>query len=92
MNLTLSRVDSYPAQTVEQQNSPVPIEKQPLEIIFHCEFSQKRGPRVFRALRKRDRELNAKNYPHLDFPEIFVLEGGYSTFYPQFPVIKSGSY
>lgn len=55
-------------------------------IIFHCEFSQKRGPRAFRTLRNKDREINFKNWPHLDFPEIYMLEEGYSAFYSNFPV------
>jgi len=55
-------------------------------IIFHCEFSQKRGPRAFRNLRSKDRAANIANFPHLDYPEIYVLEGGYCNFYPQFPV------
>jgi len=57
-------------------------------IIFHCEFSQKRGPRAFRTLRNKDREFNARNWPHLDFPEIYMLEEGYCAFYAKFPVIK----
>ena len=92
MHSTLSKLESYASQTVEQQNSPAQNEKCPLLIIFHCEFSQKRGPRVCRALRARDRELNQKNWPLVDFPEIYVLDGGYCNFYSQFPVRKSRGY
>ncbi|ORX64157.1 hypothetical protein K493DRAFT_10966 [Basidiobolus meristosporus CBS 931.73] len=32
-------------------------------------------------LRSLDRELNAVNYPHLSYPELYVLEGGYRGFF-----------
>lgn len=50
-------------------------------LIFHCEFSKERGPRMYRNLRKMDRELNTENYPNLFYPEIYLLEGGYKSFY-----------
>jgi len=49
-------------------------------IIFHCEFSKNRGPQAAKAFRVYDRKNNA--YPSLKFPEIYILEGGYSKFYP----------
>lgn len=48
-------------------------------IIFHCEFSSERGPRLMRLLREKDRQVN--QYPELNHPEIYLLEGGYSQFY-----------
>ena len=39
-------------------------------------------------LRSRDREVNFKNFPHVDYSEIYLLEGGYCNFYPQYPVRK----
>ncbi|KAJ8317393.1 hypothetical protein KUTeg_005297 [Tegillarca granosa] len=50
-------------------------------IIFHCEFSSERGPKLCRYLRSKDREVNADNYPHLNYPEIYLLYGGYKEFY-----------
>ena len=50
-------------------------------LIFHCEFSSKRGPKLCRFLRSRDREMNKDSYPELNFPEIYLLEGGYKQFY-----------
>ena len=47
-------------------------------IIFHCEFSQKRGPLLYSILRGIDRQFNQEIYPKLFFPEIYILEGGYS--------------
>ena len=35
----------------------------------------------FRFLRTLDRELNKENYPSLNFPEVYLLEGGYKAFY-----------
>ena len=50
-------------------------------LIFHCEFSSKRGPKLCRFLRSQDRQLNKDNYPRLNFPEIYLLEGGYERFF-----------
>eukprot|EP01016_Furgasonia_blochmanni_P008251 TRINITY_DN13326_c0_g1_i1.p1 TRINITY_DN13326_c0_g1~~TRINITY_DN13326_c0_g1_i1.p1 ORF type:complete len:280 (+),score=66.78 TRINITY_DN13326_c0_g1_i1:65-904(+) len=53
-------------------------------IIFHCEFSQKRGPKMYRHLRKLDRQNN--EYPNLTYPDIYLLEGGYNKFSGSFPL------
>jgi rhodanese-related sulfurtransferase len=50
-------------------------------IIFHCEFSSKRGPRAYRYLRRTDRQANIDTYPQLFYPEIYLLEGGYRAFF-----------
>ena len=50
-------------------------------IIFHCEYSKERGPRLMRFLRKHDRKENAESYPYLQYPEIYLLDGGYKNFY-----------
>lgn len=49
-------------------------------IIFHCEFSSQRGPNMWRLARKLDRHANAQSYPKLDFPQLFVVKGGYEGF------------
>ncbi|XP_041828867.1 M-phase inducer phosphatase 2 [Melanotaenia boesemani] len=51
-------------------------------IIFHCEFSSERGPRMCRFVRKRDRAMN--EYPKLHYPELYILKGGYKDFFPHF--------
>uniref|UniRef100_A0A8C9U709 M-phase inducer phosphatase n=1 Tax=Scleropages formosus TaxID=113540 RepID=A0A8C9U709_SCLFO len=51
-------------------------------LIFHCEFSSERGPRMCRFVRERDRMLN--QYPALFYPELYVLKGGYKEFFPRF--------
>jgi rhodanese-related sulfurtransferase len=59
------------------------ISKDPknLVIIFHCEFSQKRGPKMYRHLRELDRQQHADTYPELYYPNIYILEGGYKGFW-----------
>lgn len=59
---------------------PIKCEK-PVILIFHCEFSAERGPKLMREIRERDRTINKKNYPNLFYPEIYLLEGGYKQFY-----------
>ena len=57
-------------------------------LIFHCEFSSERGPKMYRHLRSLDREINSDFYPRLNFPEIYVLEGGYKAFFQTHVVSK----
>uniref|UniRef100_A0A8D1ULJ9 M-phase inducer phosphatase n=1 Tax=Sus scrofa TaxID=9823 RepID=A0A8D1ULJ9_PIG len=52
-------------------------------LIFHCEFSSERGPRMCRFIRERDRASN--DYPSLYYPEMYILKGGYKEFFPQHP-------
>lgn len=51
-------------------------------IIFHCEFSSERGPRLMRLLREKDRQIN--KYPELLHPELYLLDGGYRDFYKKY--------
>jgi M-phase inducer phosphatase len=55
----------------------------PSIIVFHCEFSSERAPRLCRFFRSLDRQYNLTNYPHLSFPSIYLLDGGYAEFYHQ---------
>lgn len=52
-------------------------------LIFHCEFSEKRAPTTAMYFRSKDREVNAHRYPFLSFPDVYILEGGYSSFFKQ---------
>ncbi|GJJ72871.1 hypothetical protein EMPS_05229 [Entomortierella parvispora] len=50
-------------------------------LIFHCEFSCHRGPRMARHLRNQDRHANVDHYPALFYPEVYVMQSGYSVFF-----------
>lgn len=62
-----------------------PLKLTPPILVFHCEFSQKRGPRALRALRNLDRNLNSMSWPNLFYPEVYILENGYKNFHTKFP-------
>ncbi|MGH0174796.1 UNVERIFIED_CONTAM: hypothetical protein FKN15_069188 [Acipenser sinensis] len=53
-----------------------------LVLVFHCEFSSERGPRMCRFVRQKDRMMNL--YPNLHYPELYILKGGYKEFFPKF--------
>ncbi|XP_013923134.1 PREDICTED: M-phase inducer phosphatase 1 isoform X2 [Thamnophis sirtalis] len=48
-------------------------------VVFHCEFSSERAPRMCRFVRERDRLDN--QYPALHYPELYILKGGYKDFF-----------
>ena len=54
-------------------------------LVFHCEFSKKRGPDMAKKFRTGDRAKNQEHYPALHYPEVYILEGGYCEFYKQRP-------
>uniref|UniRef100_A0A2I2Z2J6 M-phase inducer phosphatase n=1 Tax=Gorilla gorilla gorilla TaxID=9595 RepID=A0A2I2Z2J6_GORGO len=62
--------------------TPCSLDKRVI-LIFHCEFSSERGPRMCRFIRERDRAVN--DYPSLYYPEMYILKGGYKEFFPQHP-------
>ncbi|CDW59549.1 M-phase inducer phosphatase [Trichuris trichiura] len=50
-------------------------------IIFYCEYSLERGPAMFRRLRDADRVKHKLQYPMLQYPEMYLLSGGYKKFF-----------
>ncbi|OLY84253.1 M-phase inducer phosphatase [Smittium mucronatum] len=68
-------------ETLERQFLSNPPTDKKVVVVFHCEYSIKRAPSMARHLRQRDRELNILSYPKLFYPNIYVLQGGYSGFF-----------
>ncbi|KAI8848348.1 Rhodanese-like domain-containing protein [Chytridium lagenaria] len=56
-------------------------------IVFHCEFSVQRAPRMALSLRNHDRNLNMDRYPFLDYPNVYILQGGYKEFFGEWWVM-----
>ncbi|KAF2664756.1 Rhodanese-like protein [Microthyrium microscopicum] len=50
-------------------------------LVFHCEYSAHRAPLMAKYIRQQDRAINAVNYPNLTYPEVYILDGGYSSFF-----------
>ncbi|KAF2661659.1 Rhodanese-like protein [Lophiostoma macrostomum CBS 122681] len=50
-------------------------------LIFHCEYSAHRAPLMAKFVRHEDRKINSFQYPQLTYPEVYILDGGYSAFY-----------
>lgn len=50
-------------------------------LVFHCEYSAHRAPLMAKFVRGKDRSVNLERYPLLTYPEVYILDGGYSSFY-----------
>jgi hypothetical protein len=59
-------------------------------VVFHCEFSQDRGPKLMNIFRDYDRQVHS--YPTLSYPFVFLLEGGYRQFYADCPDLCTKGY
>ncbi|KAA0721853.1 M-phase inducer phosphatase 1 [Triplophysa tibetana] len=91
----LEKTELYPDRSVSswgQQSDSMPEKSAANEkgsssprklIVFHCEFSSKRGPHLCQYLRRLDRSLNV--YPNLHYPELYLLLGGYKQFQSCYP-------
>jgi M-phase inducer tyrosine phosphatase len=53
-------------------------------LIFHCEYSAHRAPIMAKFIRNKDRTVNAEQYPRLTYPETYILDGGYSSFFKDY--------
>lgn len=58
--------------------------------ICYCQLSQSRGPKLFQNVRSFDCEKNADHYPNLSLPQLFILNGGFSEFYKNYPSLCIG--
>ncbi|XP_062826210.1 M-phase inducer phosphatase 3 isoform X2 [Anolis carolinensis] len=56
-----------------------PAPQKRIILVFHCEYSSERGPKMCRYLREEDRGMN--EYPALHYPELYLLQGGYKDFF-----------
>jgi M-phase inducer tyrosine phosphatase len=57
----------------DDQNRFTKLVAQGTILIFHCEFSERRAPILYKSLREKDREINLEIYPKLFFPEIYII-------------------
>ncbi|CAK1554324.1 unnamed protein product [Leptosia nina] len=71
------------------KNPPQRLDNKRSILVFHCEFSLERGPKLSRFLRSSDRAKNQENYPSLNYPEIYLLHAGYRSFYKSYPELCS---
>eukprot|EP00943_MAST-04B_sp_MAST-4B-sp1_P009705 g9705.t1 len=53
-------------------------------ILFHCEFSSHRAPKMMKEVRNLDRKLHENSYPQLYYPQLYLIKGGYKEFYNNF--------
>ncbi|EAX87258.1 Rhodanese-like domain containing protein [Trichomonas vaginalis G3] len=61
-------------------------------IVFHCEFSQSRGPTMAGLFREHDRSINWSHYPYLHYPDVYILDDGYKGFYEKYLDNCDGGY
>ena len=61
-------------------------------LVFHCELSHDRGPRLAAVLRQIDRQINKNRYPILFYPHVYILDGGYRQFYSTYMKECAGGY
>ena len=52
-------------------------------LILHCENSAHRAPIMAKYLRHQDRAINVDTYPNLTYPDMYILDGGYSSFFAE---------
>ncbi|KAK2021504.1 Rhodanese-like protein, partial [Colletotrichum zoysiae] len=58
----------------------------PTLIVLYCEFSLLRAPAIANYIRSADRATHVHDYPLLDYPDLYILDGGYHAFFSQFPL------
>ena len=53
-------------------------------ILFHCEFSSHRAPKMMEEVRRIDRKLHEETYPELYYPQLYLIKGGYKEFFESY--------
>ncbi|CAD5125821.1 DgyrCDS14023 [Dimorphilus gyrociliatus] len=83
----VKNAENFPNQTILAADlfTKLPDPSKKHILIFHCEFSSQRAPEMARFVRQTDRKMNQENFPHLYYPEIYVIEGGYKAIYEAKP-------
>ena len=61
-------------------------------LVFYCEYSELRGPRLASMLRQYDKDNLTSESMELRFPEVYILRGGYKELYEQYPRLCVGDY
>lgn len=78
----MTAVNHNDKELLSKQLFENPMEGRTL-LIFHCEYSACRAPMMARHIRASDRMFNAECYPRLTYPEVYILDGGYSEFFTE---------
>ena len=76
MNLTNFESDEISNEFLDKEDKIEVI------LIFYCEFSSERGPKMYNFFRNFDRLVN--QYPNLHYPQTYVMQGGFSKFHENF--------
>lgn len=71
-------------EKLEEVLLPERLKDEKVLLVFHCEYSAHRGPRMAKHLRNLDRQRNINRYPFLSYPDIAILSGGYSHFFTEY--------
>jgi hypothetical protein len=95
-NLFSSNIsEGYSSEKKSSEQYEGMIEKDCIPVIvFHCEFSSERAPKMWSLLRKIDRNILSPNSVDLEYYQSYILEGGYRSYYEQFKTTNTvlGSY
>ena len=102
---------SFPdQQRAERDGTPMPPPPAPTDhvFVFHCEYSQERGPRLLNvrclpAVRfvsapqqcfqlLREMDRKINQYPTLSYPQLYILDLGYKNFFETHLYCCSGGY
>ncbi|KAJ9292790.1 hypothetical protein DTO271G3_8489 [Paecilomyces variotii] len=70
----------------KEELADILFEKEPKPgtvLVFHCEYSAHRAPIMAKYIRHKDRAVNVDEYPKLTYPEMYILDGGYSAFFAE---------